>query len=85
MQIASVGISNGNFNFSYAQMVNSLNQPEGSFAGGLRLSINGKGFGENTRVKICGIECPKTSYNYSTLICIVCDVRLTFKLFLFNF
>ena len=72
VQVASVGVSNENLNFTYSQMVNSLSPMQGSISGGLYLSINGKGFGQNTQVKICGVYCaPIVDYNYSSLTCIV--------------
>ncbi len=71
VKIEPYGYGNKDKIFSYNLVVDSLSNDQGSTAGGLHLEIRGKGFSNQTTVKICEKACAIQSSQYDAIICVV--------------
>jgi len=71
VKIEPYGYANKDKIFSYDLVVNSLSNDQGSSAGGLNLEIRGKGFSNQTTVKICEKACQIQSTQYDVVVCMV--------------
>ena len=65
------GYSNNNVQFTNDLVVNTVTPLDGSFAGGRKIIVTGKGFGVNSAVTVCKQPCPIVSSTYSAITCLL--------------
>ena len=60
--------------FTYSLAISSISATQGSYGGGLEITLSGSGFaGSNTSITICDSSCPITSSIGATSVsCQVC-------------
>ena len=62
VQVTPNGYSNSNIQFTYTLSISSMSAIQGSYGGGLEITLYGNGFsGLNTSVTICNANCPITN------------------------
>ena len=73
VQVTSNGYSNSNVQFSYTLSISSISAMQGSYGGGLEITLSGNGFaGSNTSITICNKICPVSNFNGASQVsCIV--------------
>ena len=58
VQVTSQGYTNTDISFTYRLVINSISKVEGSYGGGLSVTLSGDGFADsNTLVTICNNTC----------------------------
>jgi hypothetical protein len=76
VQRESTGYATKNIQFTYNLAVSSVSAIEGSFGGGLEITLSGSGFaGSNTSITICNNACVVTSSTSASQVS--CKVKLT--------
>ncbi len=71
LEIQPFGYANKDKTFNYDLIVDSLSNDQGSTVGGLNLEIRGKGFSNQTTVKICEKACSIKSSQHNVIVCVV--------------
>ena len=80
VQVSSNGYTDSNNIFTYNLVVNSISSQEGSYGGGLELTLIGDGFDDlNTSITICNTSCRISNTSNSSIQCIVCVFSYNFS------